>query len=171
LYAANRRRGRHESRFGLLLHHVEQGVQLIDSIFGRADRLLQPLIHGGDGLAHLLNIHPDRRRDVVYIVRDRAGVPHQRIDVAVDLVQHVADFLVALSEVPCGGDERDRQDDDGDRHDAARYTRDLAPETGLRHDLLRVDRIGKRANGLQQQLGAPAHPSHHVREVCKGEAI
>src|SRR5688500_7526595 len=61
-HATNRRRGRHECRFCLFLHHVEQRIQLFDPVLRCGGRLLQPLIHGGDRLAHLLYVHPDRRQ-------------------------------------------------------------------------------------------------------------
>src|SRR3712207_8204340 len=50
-------------------------------------RLLQTLVRGRDRLVDLLDVHADRRRHVVHVVGDGARVPHDRVDVAVDLVQ------------------------------------------------------------------------------------
>src|ERR1700686_4486360 len=171
LHAANRRRGRHERRFRLLLHDLQQRIQLVDPVFRRTRRLLQSLIYSGHGLAHLLYVYADRGRDVIDVVRNCAGVPHQRVDVPVDLVQHIADFLVALSEIPGRRHQRHSQNYHCDGHDAARRARDLFPQPLLGRDLFRVDRVGKSTGSLQQQFGAATDPSRHVREVCKGEAI
>src|SRR6266513_4365538 len=63
-HAANRRRRRYESRLRLFLHHIEQRIQLVHSVFGGRSSLLQPLIHRCYRLADLLNVDADRRRDV-----------------------------------------------------------------------------------------------------------
>src|SRR6266550_2647695 len=170
LHASDRRRSRHERRLRLFLNDLQQRIQLIDPVFRRTRGLLQTLIHGRHRLAHLLYVYADSGRDIIDVVGNRTRVPHQWIDVPVNLVQHVADFLVALSEIPRRRHERHRKDDHGDGHDAARHARDFAPQTRLGHDLFRVDRILKSAVSLQQQFSA-ADPSRHVREVCKGEAI
>src|ERR1700682_4700751 len=107
LHSANGRRSRHERRLRFFLHHVKERVELLHAILRSRKRILQSLVHGGNRLTHLLHIDANGRRDVVDVVRDCACVPHQRIDVAVDLVEHVAHFLVALSEIPRCGNERD----------------------------------------------------------------
>src|SRR6202521_6114392 len=171
LHAANRRRSRHERRFRLLLNDLQQRIQLIDPVFRRTRGLLQALIYGGHRLTHLLYVYADRSRDVIRGVSNRARVPHQRVDVPVDLVQHVADFLVALAEIPGSGHERHSQNNHGDGHDAAGRACDLFPQPRLGHDLFHVDRVRKSTGSLQQQFGAATDPSRHTREVCKGEAI
>src|SRR3954462_14513000 len=108
-HAANRRCRRHERRLRFLLHHLEQRVQLLDSVFSRRCGLLKSLIHRRDCLTDLLNVDTDCCRDVDHVVGNRARVPHERIDVAVNLVQHVADLLVAFPEIPRRRNERPRQ--------------------------------------------------------------
>jgi len=39
---------------------------------------------------------------------------HDRIDVAVNPIEHVAHLGVALPEIPCGRNERDSQDEESD---------------------------------------------------------
>src|SRR2546429_3364768 len=99
-HSANRRRSSYESRFRFLLHDFENCIELVDPVFRRTDRLLQPLIHRRHCLTHLLDVDSDRSGDVVHVVRDRTRVSHQRVDIAVNLVQHVADLLVTLSKIP-----------------------------------------------------------------------
>src|SRR5207237_5397115 len=108
-------------------------------------------------------------RDVVDVVRDRARMSHERIDVAVNLVENVAYLLVAFPKIPRRRNQRYRQHDDGQCQDTTCNAGDLLEPTGLGGDLLHVDRVANNIRGLQEQLAA--NPSHHVREVCKGEAI
>src|SRR5450759_3782768 len=171
LHAADGRRSRYEGGFRLLLHDFQQRIELIDPVLRRARGLLQSLIYSRHSLTHLLYVYAERGRDVVDVVRDRARVPHQRVDIPVDLVQHVADFLVALPEIPGGGHQRHCKDDHRDGHDDARRAGGLFPPPRCGHDLFRIDRVRKRAGSLQQQLRAATDPSRHTCEVCKGEAI
>src|ERR1700694_1395592 len=92
LHSANGRRSRHERRLRFFLHNVKQRIELLDAILCSRKRILQSMVHSGNGLTHLLDIDANRGRDVVNVVGDCAGVSHQRIDVAVNLVEHVADF-------------------------------------------------------------------------------
>src|SRR5687767_4716657 len=55
-YAPHRRCGRHECVLRLLLHHLNQRVELVESLLRERDRMVQALIGGGDRLIHLLHI-------------------------------------------------------------------------------------------------------------------
>src|SRR3954466_9994209 len=114
LYSTNRGGSNYKCRFRFFLHDVEQRVQLVDACLRRSHRLLQPLIHSSDRLTHLLHVNAHRSRDVVDVVGDRAGVTHQRIDIAVHFVEHVAHFLVALSEIPGRRNQCDSENHYGD---------------------------------------------------------
>src|SRR5690349_10598703 len=100
LYSTNCGSRCYKGRFRFFLYDIEQCIELDDASLSGLHCLLQTLIDCGNCLTDLLNVDPDRRRDVINVVSDRTGVAHQRIDVAVNLVQHVADFLIALSKVP-----------------------------------------------------------------------
>lgn len=143
-------RGRgHEHAFRFFLHNSEKRVELLDSVFRCLDRRDELLIRHRDGLAHLLNIHANRCRDVIRVVRNRARVPHDRVDVTVNAVEHVADLGIALPEIPRCRDERDCQYQQRDRSKSACIRRDLVERAYFRLDLFRDDRIGERRGGLQ----------------------
>ncbi len=141
-YATQSRRGRDERPFSFFLHDGEERIQILDPLFGNCNRLDDFLIGHRNGLTHLLKIYPQRGRDVIRVVSDCVRVTHDRIDVTVDPVEHVADFRVALPEIPRCGNERNRQHQQRDRRQAARVCGDLVERAYFRLDLPRDDCVG-----------------------------
>lgn len=125
-YAAQGRGCRDEGPFRFLLHDGEKRVQILDALLGNCNCFDDFLTGHRNGLTHLLDIHPHRRRYVVHVVGDGARVTHQRIYVTVDAVEHVTDLRVALPEVPGGGYQSHCKN----------KQRDRSKTTGIRGDLL-----------------------------------
>jgi hypothetical protein len=75
-HTAHHCRGRDEGVLRFLLHDLEQRIELVHPLLGEIHRLTQPLVRGVDRLVHPLHVDSHRRRDVVDVVGDRAGVSH-----------------------------------------------------------------------------------------------
>lgn len=163
--------GGHEHPFGLFLYDCHEGVHFLDPLFSQLERSGELLICRGDCLADLLHVNTNRCRDVVHVVGDRARVPHYRIDVTINPVEHVAHLRVALSKIPGGRNERDRKNQQCDRSEATCVSSDLFEGRRFGLDLPRDDRVGMRGCSLKQPLRPGGQPYGHARDVCKGKAI
>ena len=150
--STHRGRRRYERGLSLFLYNCQQCVEILDPILGQLDRRHQPLVRRRYSLTHLLHVDAYRRRDVVHVVGDRARMPHDRIDVAVNPVHHVADLRVALSEVPRRRHESDGENEQRDRRQSAGVGRDLAEQTWIDLHLFGDDRIGQGAGSLKQPV-------------------
>ena len=169
--SANSGRGGDERRLSFFLNHCKKRVQLLDPVLRQLDRRHQPLIGRRYSLTDLLYVDAHRRRDVVHVVGNCAGVPHDWIDVAIDAVQHVADLSVTLPEVPRRRHERDGQYEQRDRCESACVRGDLLKQSRVCHHLLGDERVRQSPGGLQQPSGPRQQPCGHGWVMCKGKAI
>ena len=128
------------------------------------------MIRHRDRLTDLLDVHSHGSRDVVHVIRDRARVPHQRIDVSVNAIEHVAHFGVALSEIPCCGHQRHREHQQSDRGKTTGVRGHFLERGGFRLNLFRYDRVWQRRCRLKQPVRSRRQPFRHARVVCKGKA-
>lgn len=147
-YSTNCRRRGDERGLGLFLHDGQESVEILDSFFGQVNRRHNSLIRGCNSLTQLLHVNANRRRDVVHVVCDRARVPHDRIDVTINAIHHVADLPVALPEIPRRRHKRDRQHTQSDGSDSTRISGDLLEQSRLDCHLLRDDRVGQGPGNL-----------------------
>ena len=168
--SAQRRSRAHERAFRFFLYDGKQCVKLLHAILCCSDRLDELLVGHRDRLAYLLHVDANRSRDVVHVVRDRARVTHQRIDVAVDAVHHVAHLRVALSEIPRCRNEKHSEQEQRNRRQSAGVGRYLLESADFRLDCLGEDRVGKSRYRLKQELGSRGQQCRHARVECKGKA-
>ena len=166
--AAHRGRRRHERVLRLFLYEPQHGSELVQPPLGRIHHIANALVRDEQRLPERLHVRANRRRYVVDVVRNVRGVFRDRVDAALDVIQHRLELGGGLSEFH---DRRNEDDHEHEKHDHGRRADDLVerrvpcrPRSHWPDDR----RVGCSRHSLQQQaahLSDQGHPSAKFGEI------